>query len=60
MRADVQKITKSGGKFEVRSKTAVIGVLGTSFVVEASQTLTGSARRKVGRDLCEAALKSNF
>ena len=40
MRADVQKITKTGGKFEVRTKTAVIGVVGTSLVVAADQTRT--------------------
>ena len=40
MRVDVQKITKTGGKFEVRTKTAVIGVVGTSFVVAADETRT--------------------
>ncbi len=35
MRADVQPITKPGGKFQVRTKTAVIGVVGTTFVVDA-------------------------
>jgi len=34
MRADVQKVTKSGGKFEVRTKTAVIGVVGTELAID--------------------------
>ncbi|MDQ6760910.1 MAG: FecR family protein [Acidobacteriota bacterium] len=40
LRADVQKISKTGGRFEVRTKTAVIGVVGTSFVVDADETRT--------------------
>ena len=40
VRADVQKITKSGGKFEFHTKTAVIGVVGTSFIVAADERST--------------------
>ena len=40
VRADVQKITKTGGRFEVHTKTAVIGVVGTSFVIAADQRNT--------------------
>ena len=40
LRSDVSHITKTGGKFEVRTKTAVIGVVGTSFVVGAEDRRT--------------------
>jgi ferric-dicitrate binding protein FerR (iron transport regulator) len=33
VKADVQKVTKSGGHFEIRTKTAVIGVVGTTLMV---------------------------
>lgn len=40
MRSQVEKITKPGGKFEVKTPNAVIGVIGTDFFVrfEANQT----------------------
>ena len=40
VRANVAKITKSGGKFEVRTKTAVIGVVGTTFLADVVGTTT--------------------
>ena len=40
MRGEVVKITKPGGSFEVRTRTAVIGVVGTIFIIEALQNLT--------------------
>jgi len=36
MRADVVKITKPGGSFQVKTQTAVIGVVGTSLIVIAT------------------------
>jgi hypothetical protein len=33
VKADVQKVTKQGGHFEIHTKTAVIGVVGTELVV---------------------------
>lgn len=33
IKADVQKVTKSGGHFEIHTKTAVIGVVGTTLLV---------------------------
>jgi ferric-dicitrate binding protein FerR (iron transport regulator) len=36
MRADVVKITKPGGSFEVKTQTAVIGVVGTSLIIHAT------------------------
>jgi hypothetical protein len=33
VKADVQKVTKSGGHFEIHTKTAVIGVVGTTLLV---------------------------
>ncbi len=36
LRAQVAKITRAGGKFEVRTPTAVAGVIGTDFGVDAS------------------------
>ncbi len=35
MRSEVKKLTKPGGSFQVQTQTAVIGVVGTDFVVEA-------------------------
>jgi ferric-dicitrate binding protein FerR (iron transport regulator) len=40
LRGEVVKITKSGGSFQVRTQTAVIGVVGTIFVIEAFRNLT--------------------
>jgi len=40
LRGEVVKITKPGGGFQVRTQTAVIGVVGTVFVVEAFRGLT--------------------
>jgi len=40
LRGEVVKITKPGGGFQVRTQTAVIGVVGTVFVVEAFRDLT--------------------
>jgi hypothetical protein len=40
LRGEVVKITKSGGGFQVRTQTAVIGVVGTIFVIEAFRNLT--------------------
>lgn len=40
MRAEVVKLTKSGSHFQVRTQTAVIGVTGTIFVVDATAKLT--------------------
>lgn len=37
LRSQVQKISKQGGSFEVTTQTAVIGVVGTDFLVEADQ-----------------------
>jgi hypothetical protein len=37
VRSQVQKISKQGGSFEVTTQTAVIGVVGTDFVVEAEK-----------------------
>ena len=34
VKADVQKVTKSGGHFEIHTKTAVIGVVGTTLLVK--------------------------
>jgi ferric-dicitrate binding protein FerR (iron transport regulator) len=34
VKADVKKITQTGGHFEVHTKTAVIGVVGTTFLVK--------------------------
>lgn len=36
LRAQVSKITRAGGRFEVRTPTAVAGVIGTDFGVDAS------------------------
>ena len=36
LRAQVAKITRAGGRFEVRTPTAVAGVIGTDFGVDAS------------------------
>lgn len=40
MRGEVVKLTRSGAKFETRTPTAVIGVVGTIFMVQATTTLT--------------------
>jgi ferric-dicitrate binding protein FerR (iron transport regulator) len=40
LRGEVVKITKPGGSFQVRTQTAVIGVVGTVFVIEAFRNLT--------------------
>jgi ferric-dicitrate binding protein FerR (iron transport regulator) len=40
LEANVQKITASGGKFELRSKSAVIGTIDTAFVVSVSGDVT--------------------
>lgn len=40
MRGEVVKLTRSGAKFETRTPTAVIGVVGTIFMVQATPTLT--------------------
>ena len=40
LRGEVVKITKPGGGFQVRTQTAVIGVVGTIFVIEAFRDLT--------------------
>jgi ferric-dicitrate binding protein FerR (iron transport regulator) len=40
LRGEVVKITKPGGSFQVRTQTAVIGVVGTVFVIEAFPNLT--------------------
>src|SRR5579859_268974 len=40
MRGEVVKLTRSGAKFETRTPTAVIGVVGTVFMVQATPTLT--------------------
>jgi hypothetical protein len=34
VKADVQKVTKSGGHFEIHTKTAVIGVIGTTLLAK--------------------------
>lgn len=36
MRADVVKITQPGGSFQVKTQTAVIGVVGTSLIIDAT------------------------
>jgi len=36
MRADVVKITQPGGSFQVKTQTAVIGVVGTSLIIHAT------------------------
>jgi ferric-dicitrate binding protein FerR (iron transport regulator) len=40
MRSQVVKLTKSGSSFQVKTQTAVIGVVGTIFVVEAESDST--------------------
>jgi hypothetical protein len=40
MRAQVTKRTAPGGKFEIRTSTAICGVLGTDFYIEATRTST--------------------
>lgn len=40
VRSQVVKLTKPGASFQMRTQTAVIGVVGTIFVVEASQNST--------------------
>ena len=40
LRSEVQKISKQGGSFEVTTQTAVIGVVGTHFIVEAEPKRT--------------------
>jgi ferric-dicitrate binding protein FerR (iron transport regulator) len=40
MRSQVVKLTKSGSSFQVKTNTAVIGVVGTIFVVEAEKDST--------------------
>ena len=40
MRSHVVKLTKKGSSFEVKTQTAVIGVVGTTFIVEATPTST--------------------
>ncbi len=40
VRSQVVKLTKPGASFEMRTQTAVIGVVGTIFVVEATPTST--------------------
>ncbi len=40
LRSEVQHITKQGGSFEVTTQTAVIGVVGTHFLVEADPKKT--------------------
>ena len=40
MRSQVVKLTKPGSSFQVKTQTAVIGVVGTIFVVEAEQATT--------------------
>lgn len=40
VRAEVVKLTKPGSHFEVKTQTAVIGVTGTIFVIEATAKLT--------------------
>jgi ferric-dicitrate binding protein FerR (iron transport regulator) len=40
LRGEVVKITKPGGSFQVRTQTAVIGVVGTIFVIDAQARLT--------------------
>jgi ferric-dicitrate binding protein FerR (iron transport regulator) len=40
VRSQVQKISQPGGGFEVKTQTAVIGVVGTDFVVEAKKKKT--------------------
>jgi len=49
VKADVQKITKAGGHFEVKTKTAVIGVTGTTFLV--------SSDPKKGTTVCNTTKK---
>jgi len=40
LRGEVVKITKPGGGFQVKTQTAVIGVVGTIFVIEAFRNFT--------------------
>lgn len=40
MRAEVKKLTKPNAHFEVKTQTAVIGVVGTIFIVQALRNLT--------------------
>jgi ferric-dicitrate binding protein FerR (iron transport regulator) len=40
LRSQVQKITRQGGSFEVKTQTAVIGVVGTHFLVAADRQRT--------------------
>jgi hypothetical protein len=40
MRGEVVKLTKGGARFETRTPTAVIGVVGTIFMVQSTPTLT--------------------
>lgn len=40
LRGEVVKISKAGGTFQVRTQTAVIGVVGTVFLIQAAANLT--------------------
>jgi len=40
LRGEIKKLSKSGGRFEIQTPTAVIGVVGTVFDVDASETTT--------------------
>jgi hypothetical protein len=40
LRGEIKKLSKSGGHFEIQTPTAVIGVVGTVFDVDASETTT--------------------
>jgi hypothetical protein len=50
VKADVQKVTKSGGHFEIHTKTAVIGVVGTTLLVTSDSK---------GTTVCNATKKGN-
>ncbi len=51
VKADVQKVTKDGGHFTIKTKTAVIGVVGTTLVV--------SSDPKKGTTVCNTTKKSD-
>jgi ferric-dicitrate binding protein FerR (iron transport regulator) len=50
VKADVQKITKAGGHFEVHTATAVIGVVGTTFLVKSDSKGTTVCNTTQGGD----------
>lgn len=60
VKADVQKVTKSGGHFEIHTKTAVIGVVGTTLLVTSNDTNCGGpGQPKCGTMVCNTTKDSH-